>query len=84
MLGNLTASLRAFPHTYTVDKYLRRGGKKELVGLIDRESAQSWSDLFFDLKGRGLAMALPDTQDRNGTRSRRIARPIFYSSRLGA
>jgi len=34
-------------------------GKKELVGLADgiRESAQSWKELFLDLKRRGLAMA---------------------------
>ena len=33
-------------------------GKKELVGLADglRESAQSWRELLFDLKRRGLAM----------------------------
>jgi transposase-like protein len=33
-------------------------GKKELVGLIDgvRESAQSWKELLFDLKRRGLAI----------------------------
>jgi putative transposase len=33
-------------------------GKKELVGLVDgmRESAQSWRELLFDLKRRGLSI----------------------------
>jgi len=33
-------------------------GKKELVGLIDgmRESAQSWKEMLFDLKRRGLSI----------------------------
>jgi transposase-like protein len=36
-----------------------RGGKKELVGLLDgcRESEQSWKELLVDLKHRGLKVA---------------------------
>ncbi len=43
-------------------------GKKELVGLIDgvRESAQSWRELFLDLKRRGLAIA-PELAVADGT-----------------
>jgi putative transposase len=57
-------------------------GKKELVGLADglRESAQSWGDLLFDLKRRGLSsgpqLAVGDgARSASGRRSRRCGRP---------